>query len=322
MVEYPEPKVVVSQCLGFKKCRYNGQTIPDDFVEKLGDFVNYTTVCPEEEIGLGTPRDPLRIGKKDDEIRMVQPATGKDVTKKMQKFTASFLEGLDQIDGFLMKNRSPSCGINDVKVYHHLDQPTGSDRGEGFFGGQLAEYFPGTAIEDEGRLKNYKIREHFLIKLFTNARFRKINQKQQMKDLVKFHSNHKYLFLAYNEEAMRACGSIVANHEQHSAAQVFSNYREKMHEILAKPPKYTAIINTLHHIFGGVSDNLSQDEKQFFLNSVEEYRDERIPLSTLNHMLKSYAIRFDNDYLKNQVFLEPYPRDLVEITDSGKGRNH
>ena len=322
MVKHPKPKVVVSQCLGFKKCRYNGQTIPNDFVDKLGEFVDYTPVCPEEEIGLGTPRDPIRIGKKDDELRMVQPASGKDVTDQMQNFTAKYLSGLNSVDGFLMKNRSPSCGINDVKVYHHLDQPTGADRGGGFFGGQLEKYFPNAAIEDEGRLRNFRIRQHFLTKLFTNARFRNIARTQKMKDIVQFHSNHKYLFLSYNEEAMRDCGSIVANHEQNPAEQVFSDYRKRMKDILAKPPKYTAIINTLHHIFGGISDNLSKEEKEFFLNSVEEYRDERIPLSTLIHMLQSYAIRFDNDYLKNQVFLEPYPRELVEITDSGKGRNY
>ncbi|HMA62535.1 MAG TPA: DUF1722 domain-containing protein [bacterium] len=322
MIDHPQPKVVVSQCLGFKKCRYNGQTIPDDFVKKLEEFVDYTTVCPEEEIGLGTPRDPVRIGKKDDDIRMVQPTTEKDVTDKMKNFTEKFLNSVDEVDGFIMKNRSPSCGINDVKVYHHLDQPTGANRGKGLFGGSLEEKFPGAAIEDEGRLRNFRLREHFLTKLFTNARFRAISQKKKMKDLVKFHSNHKYLFLAYNEQAMRACGKIVANHEHKSVEKVFDDYGMKMQEIMTEPAKYTSIINTLHHIFGGVSDKLSSDEKQFFLNSVEEYRDERIPLSTLIHMLKSYAIRFDNQYLKDQVFLEPYPGDLIEIKDSGKGRNY
>ena len=143
-----------------------------------------------------------------------------------------------------------------------------------------------------------------------------------MKDLVKFHSNHKYLFLAYNEQAMRACGSIAANHEHNPVEQVFADYQEKMQKIMEEPARFTAIINTLHHIFGGISDNLASDEKQFFLNSVEEYRDERIPLSTLSHMLKSYAIRFNNDYLKQQVFLEPYPKALVNISDSVKGRDY
>jgi len=323
MIEHPEPKVVVSKCLGFKKCRYNGQKIPDEFVQtKLIDHVNYLPVCPEEEIGLGTPRNPIRIGRKEGELRMVQPATGKDVTDKMRNFTEEFLGGLEDIDGFLMKNRSPSCGINDVKVYHHLDEPTGSDRGQGFFGGKLNDYFPLAAIEDEGRLNNFRIREHFLTKLFTKARFKELKKDKDIGALMDFHGKHKYLFLAYNEEAMREAGKIVANHEDYSIGEVYSKYEEKIKEILKNKAKYTAIINSLHHAFGGISDNLSSDEKEFFLNSVEEYRDERIPLSTVIHMLKSYALRFDNDYLKNQVLLEPYPKELMDITDSGKGRDY
>ncbi|MBS3740918.1 MAG: DUF523 and DUF1722 domain-containing protein [Candidatus Cloacimonetes bacterium] len=321
-MKHPKPKVVVSKCLGFKKCRYNGQTIPSHFVELLQDYVDYITVCPEEDIGLGTPRDPLRIGKRNEKLHMVQPATGDEVTEKMQKFTDDFLKKLDDVDGFIMKNRSPSCGINDVKIYHHLDEPTGSYRGKGFFGGQLKNYYPEAAIEDEGRLNNFKIREHFLTKLYSNARFRKINKKQQMKDLVKFHSQHKYLFLAYNEVAMREAGKIVANHEHKSEEEVFRSYKEKLQEILHKPPIYTANINMIQHAYGGISDKLSSREKKFFLRSIEEYRDERIPLSVLIQLLKSYAIRFDNEYLKNQIFLEPYPPDLMEITDSGKGRNY
>ncbi|MBD3178343.1 MAG: DUF523 domain-containing protein, partial [Candidatus Latescibacteria bacterium] len=94
-VRHPVPVVVVSQCLGFKNCRYNGQTINDRFVEKLGDYVEYITVCPEEAIGLGTPRDPVRIGQSEDGIRMVQPASGKDYTDEMAGFTSDFLGKLE-----------------------------------------------------------------------------------------------------------------------------------------------------------------------------------------------------------------------------------
>ncbi|MDZ7860038.1 MAG: DUF523 and DUF1722 domain-containing protein [Candidatus Krumholzibacteriota bacterium] len=320
--DFPRPSVVVSKCLGFKKCRYNGQTIPDRFVERLGDYVDYITVCPEEEIDLGTPRDPVRIGRRGDEIRMVQPASGADYTDKMLNFVSTFLDGVESADGFLMKNRSPSCGINDVKIYQNLDKPTGAQRGKGLFGGSIADYFPEAAIEDEGRLRNFSIREHFLTKLFANTRFRKISNGVRMKDLVDFHSSHKYLFMAYNETAMRECGKIVANYEHFPAEEVFRLYREKMRDIFVERAKYTSIINTLYHIFGGVSDNLSGEEKKFFLDSAEQYRDERIPLSAILQLLKSYVIRFDNEYLKRQVFLNPYPEKLVEISDSGKGRSY
>lgn len=320
-VKHPVPVVVISQCLGFRNCRYNGQIIHDRFIEKLGEHVEFITVCPEEAIGLGTPRDPVRIGQSGEDVRMVQLATGKDFTGKMVDFAESFLKSIDHADGFIMKNRSPSCGINDVKIYHHLDEPTGSERGKGMFGGRLAEYFPGAAIEDEGRLKSFSIREQFLTTLFANARFREIRGEKKMKDLVDFHSSHKYVFLSYNEKAMRECGRIVANHEKFPEEDVFRLYRDKMNGIFSGQTRYTTIINTLYHIFGGISENLTAQEKEFFLNLMEEYRDERIPLSALVQLLKSYVVRFDNDYLKGQIFLDPYPNELMAITDSGKGRS-
>jgi uncharacterized protein YbgA (DUF1722 family) len=120
---------------------------------------------------------------------------------------------------------------------------------------------------------------------------------------------------------MRELGNITANHDKKEAEGVFSDYETTMLELLKDEPKYTSWINVLQHAFGFISDRLKSEEKQFFLNSVEEYRDERIPLSVLTKILQSWAIRFEQEYLINQTFLAPYPLELLEITDSGKGRN-
>ncbi len=312
------PKIVISKCLGFEKCRYNGQTIPDRFVEKICDFAEVITVCPEVEIGLGIPRKPVRLGRREDKIHMIQPATDQDVTDKMANFTTKFLSKIKNIDGFIMKNRSPSCGINDVKIYHNLEKLSAANRGKGFFGGQLADYFPHAAIEDEGRLKNLQIREHFLTKLYTNMRFRHAKNKQQMNALVQFHTEHKYLFMAYNQAIYRKAGKIVANHEKHPLQSVLNNYEEKLTALLAKAPKPGANINALQHLFGGISDQLTKEERKFFIDTVEEYRDERIPLNTVIHLIKSYAIRFDNQFILDQYFMKPFPEELVTLSDSGK----
>lgn len=318
-----KPVVVVSKCLGFDHCRYNGQMIPDHFVENLSRHVEMMPVCPEMAIGLGVPRDPVRISLQDGAPRMHQPATGRDVTGAMQQFTEEFFATLPAVDGFIMKSRSPSCGIKDTKIYHHMDRPdTGTNLGGGMFGGRLKERFPGAAMEDEGRLKNFTIREHFLTHLFARFRFRAARQTNEISALMDFHGRYKYLFLAYNEQAMRACGKITANHDHHPIERVFDRYESGLADILSAPARPTALINMVMHAFGIISDNLSADEKRFFLNTLENYRDERIPLATLTHLLHSYAVRFDASYLKNQAFLQPYPPDLVEITDSGKGRDH
>jgi len=320
--EYPCPRIVISECLGFASCRYNGQTIPDNFIDKLKKYVDFLPICPEVEIGLGIPRDPIRIAEVDGAAILYQPASGKDLTDKMIRFVDKYLTDLTEIDGFILKNRSPSCGPGDVKIYIGLEKSAMTRRGSGFFGGAVFERFPQAAIEDEGRLKNFQLREHFLIKLFTMARFRATAASGKMSELVKFHSRHKLLFLAYNESHYRLSGRIVANHEKHALKRVLTEYLSELTTILSKPARYTGMINTLLHAFGGISDQLSSEEKKFFLNTIEEYRDERVPLSTLFHLLNAYAIRFDSQYLQSQIFLNPYPRELTEITDSGKGRNY
>jgi len=119
---------------------------------------------------------------------------------------------------------------------------------------------------------------------------------------------------------MRLLGGIVANHEKADWKTVISRYEEHLRRALANPPRFTAMINVLLHAFGGFSKVLAKEEKAFFLESIEEFRDERIPLSALLHVLRAWAIRYQNDYLLGQSFLQPYPWQLVEITDSGKGR--
>jgi uncharacterized protein YbgA (DUF1722 family)/uncharacterized protein YbbK (DUF523 family) len=320
MVKGLTPVVVVSKCLGFDHCRYNGQTIPDKFVEKLKKFVEFQPVCPEVEIGLGIPRDPIRIVELNGKKQLFQPATGRDVTAEMERFVESYFGSIGEVEGFILKNRSPSCGPNDVKIYKDRENSAAVKRGSGMFGGEAAVLYHHCSIEDEGRLKNFTIREYFLVKLFTLARFRQVKQEGDFRDLVQFHTWNKLLFMAYNQSKMREMGRIVANHEKLDFSKVLLNYERCLHMVLAKMPKFTSMINVLLHAFGGFSKQLSSSEKKFFLNSIEEYRDERVPLSALIQVLEAWSIGKSNDYLLQQTFISPYPRELVEITDSGKGR--
>ena len=318
-----KPKVVFSACLGFESCRYNGQTVTSPFAAKLAGSVDAVTVCPERDILLGIPRDPLRLVAGEETVHLYQPATGRDVTEQMQSFTTSFLNGLseDGVDGFVLKNRSPSCGIGDVKIYHSFKPEAGTTRGSGLFGGEVKNRFLGAAIEDEGRLNNFILREHFLIKLYATASFRQAARNGTINGLLDFHTKNKLLFMAYNQEVMREMGRILASYDKKNLDSVRDRYSQKFEVMFREPYRYTAMINVLLHGFGGLSQHLSKDEVQFFLNTIEEYRDERVPLSVPLHLLKSWAIRHKNDYLLDQSFIAPYPRELAEITDSGKGRN-
>jgi uncharacterized protein YbgA (DUF1722 family)/uncharacterized protein YbbK (DUF523 family) len=319
-MNFPTPKVVVSKCLGFDSCRYNGQKVFDPVVQLLSGHVEFITTCPEVEIGLGVPRNPVRLVREKEKTILFQPASGIEVTGEMETYLHNFFSEIGTVDGFLLKSRSPSCGPWQVKLYNSKTAQSSQDKGAGLFGGYIVEHFNGHPIEEEGRLKNFVLREHYFTSLFTLARFREIREQQQMRRLVDFHTKGKLLFTAYNQDLLHRLGSIVANHQQLPVSEVLQQYEELLRQLLAEPPKFTNMINAFQHAFGGLSPHLQPKERQFFLNSLEEYRDERIPASTLIHLLKSWAIRFENHYLLEQYLMEPYPHQLVEITDSGKGR--
>src|ERR1700685_4111332 len=129
----------------------------------------------------------------------------------MRGFTSWFLDTLVKVDGFILKNRSPSCGFTDVKFYSGSERGPAIGRTAGLFGGAVLHKFSNLAVEDEGRLKNLSIREHFLTRIFALARLRKLRQSGSMHSLERFHSLNKLLLMAYNQTKLGELEKIVAN---------------------------------------------------------------------------------------------------------------
>lgn len=315
---WPKPRVVISRCLGFEACRYNGEILREEIVTRLEPHVEFVSVCPELEIGLGVPRDPVRIVSLGGELRLVQPRAGTDLSEKMNRFSAAFLESVGEVDGFLLKTRSPSCGIADVRVYPAREKAAAIGKTAGFFGAAVLERFGDLAIEDEGRLRSRRLREHFLTKLFALARWRRMRATGKMSNLVDFHAAHKLLLMAYSEKEMRLLGRIVANAEGKPLASVFDEYVAHFRKALAMPPKYSSSRNALTHAFGFFSKQLTAREKRHFLDVLEQFREHRAPLSSPLSVLRSWIIRFESGYLEQQALFEPFPEALVDLQDSAK----
>jgi uncharacterized protein YbgA (DUF1722 family)/uncharacterized protein YbbK (DUF523 family) len=312
-----KPVIVVSKCLGFAPCRYNGAVIADDFVRRLEPHVTFVPVCAEVEIGLGVPRDPVRVVQSEGARRLLQPATGADATDRMVAFAQSYLEALPEVHGFILKNRSPSCGIKDVKVYGRGGNVV--ERGSGFFGGAVLERFPLLPVEDEGRLTNWHLREHFLTRLYTIARFSDVKARPAMRDLVQFHAENKLLLMAYSQKELRMLGRIVANPEKRPLHAVLGDYEAHLLRALAQLPRLAAGINVLMHVLGYFK-GLTSGEKAYFLDTLQKYRLRKVPLSVPLALVNSWLVRFGEPYLAQQTFLRPYPDELAGIADSGKGR--
>jgi len=313
MKPFVKPRIVISKCIEFDFCRYNGQIIRSDIVSKMKPHVEFLPICPEVEIGLGVPRAPIRIVERQSKKSLVQPNTGRDVSKDMHSFAQQILSSQENIDGFVLKSQSPSCGIRDVKIYPAVTPSAAIRRDAGFFGGVVLRQFPYLAVEDEMRLQNPVIREHYLTKIFTFADFRSIKQTVSLQQLLRFHTDNKFLLMGYSQKELRILGNILANQDKQPLRNVFSEYEQHLHTAFSKAPRYTSQINVLNHAFGYVSQDLKENEKKFYASLIQKFRDGLIPLSVPINLVRSWVIRFEQPYLLPQTFFQPYPDELLDV---------
>ena len=312
-MNFPKPRVVISRCIEFESVRYNGQIIRSEFVKGLIPHIEAITFCPEVDIGLSVPRDTLRLVKKGDDVRLIQPATKIDFTDKMNEYANDFFEELGEVDGFILRSGSPSSGLIRVKIYASIEKSPTVAYGSGIFAGRVKERFGHIAVEEDLRLQNNVIREHFLRKIFTLADFRQTKEKKDMGELVSFHTRHKVQLKAYNEKEMRILGRIVANHEKKSIDELLILYEEHVHKALKRPPSCRTYTNVLMNSLGYFSEDLTSEEKKFFLKRLEDYRDGKTPLIVPVDIMKSWIIRTNKEYLADQSFFNPYPEELLDI---------
>ncbi len=168
----PRPRVVFSACLVGENVRYDGKPVKDSFAEALRDHVEVIGVCPETGIGLGVPRDRIVLFKEGDEPELAQPSTGLVLTERMRRFSAGFLRSLSGIDGFLLKSKSPSCGLSRVRIYRDPRARRFRGLGRGIFALEVLRRFPHLPAEDEGRLSDRERRLRFLLLIFALALLR------------------------------------------------------------------------------------------------------------------------------------------------------
>jgi uncharacterized protein YbgA (DUF1722 family)/uncharacterized protein YbbK (DUF523 family) len=308
-----KPVVVISKCITFLPVRWDNTIIANEFIETLKPYVDFVPVCPELEVGLGVPRSPIRLVSQKGEIRLIQSSTGLDLTEKMRAFADSFLNSLKDVDGFVLKSASPSSGLKNVKIYPSAEKSASIGKGPGFFGDAVLKKYPYLAIEDERRLLNPRIREHFLTKLFALANFRETKNQRSIQALVKYQSDNKYLLTAYNQKQLRILGKIAANQEKKVVDSLLASYETNLYLAYAHQPSVGSNINVMLKIMGYFSSQLTKEEKAFFLKTMGRYKEGKLPLSACKSILRSWIIRFNHEYLSTQTFLEPYPEELSDL---------
>jgi uncharacterized protein YbbK (DUF523 family)/uncharacterized protein YbgA (DUF1722 family) len=306
------PVVVISKCLEFEACRYNGEKISFDWVAKLREHVTFVPVCPEIEIGLGVPRDPIRIVRLGDDLRLIQPATGRDITGEMEKFAGRFLDSVTEVDGFIFKSRSPSCGIRDTKLFSDNVEELAKGKTAGFFGRAVMDRHNGLAIEDEFRLADPRTRDHWLIKLHLHSRFRQAQATESIASLEHFHDDNRLLLMAYDQYIMRGLDRLISNDSERPEPEQWALYRRLMLEALGKPMRSSPQVNALSWAMGHFRDHLGSGEKREFLGMLAQFQAGRLPRSAVIDRLNIWIERYANEFLRRQSYFCPYPADLID----------
>ncbi len=307
---FPKPVVVVSKCLEFEACRYNGERISAPFIERLEPHVRFRPVCPEVAIGLSTPRDPIRIHLQDGKKRLYQPTTQRQLTRKMNTFSRRFLENIEEVDGFILKAKSPSCAITDAKIFPSAAAGDHVTLGSGLFAGAVLERFGARAFVDETELNDTEVREGFLTKIFALAAFREARESGHPASLTRYHAENKLLFLAYDQEIMRGMGHIAANREKYAFREAISTYEGALTRLLSRSPTRASWVNALTHAMGHFSKKNGSRDKALFLDAIEEYRQRKAPLYELIETLRGWIAHLGSKYLEAQTLFEPYPKEL------------
>ena len=303
----------ISACLLGERVRFDSGHKREPFlVESLGQFVDWVSVCPEVESGMGAPREAMRLVRVDDEIRLLTNKTAQDKTVMLRHFSSRRVNELAEEDlcGFVLKKDSPSCGLERVKVYSPGGVPTKT--GRGLFAEALAARFPLLPVEEEGRLNDPRLRENFVERIFAYRRLVTLFAKRwTMGDVVRFHTAHKLTLMAHKPDAYRRLGQLVASGASTPRGELQERYASEFMaalQAMATPGRHS---NVLHHMLGYFKKTLDRESRAELLALIADYAAGHVPLVVPLTLLGHHIRRGEVSYLADQVYMRPHPVELM-----------
>ena len=315
-------KIAVSGCLLGNEIRFNGGHSHDRFVtQNLGQYVEFVSFCPEH-LAFGTPRSTIRLVEDEHEGYYVQSSDAlADVTEQLQNTNNIEIKKIedDAIRGIIFKSKSPSCGLGSAMIYR--TNGYSKEKGDGLFVRMCKEQFPLLPMEEEGRLNDPWLRENFIMQLFAYDDFENFKgSSPSMKDLVAFHQSYKFMLQAKNEMMYRELGQIVGNHDGLKFEEILRQYEILFKTAIAQKSSIGKNRNVLEHMAGFVKDKITPVEKEMLHEQIREYADQIVPLIAPLSRLHMFAKSYNVEYLLDQKFLHPYPKELALRSDIKSGK--
>jgi len=308
------PRIGISACLLGDEVRFDGGHKRDPFLtDVLAPHVEWVRVCPEVEVGMGTPRETLRLTRLGDgAVRMVTTRTGIDHTDSMVRWSRRRLQELDREDlsGYVLKKDSPSCGMERVKVFTHGGMP--EKNGRGIFADALLQRFPNLPVEEEGRLSDPRLRENFIERVFAYRRMREFfSGRWTVGGLVAFHTSHKMALLSHSTSRYQQLGQLVAAAAQLSRDALRAQYETDFMATMAIVATARRHTNVLMHMAGHLKKLIDAASKAELTGCIDEYRRGLVPLVVPLTLIRHYVRVHQVQYLAGQTYLEPHPRELM-----------
>lgn len=308
-----EIRIGISACLLGENVRYDGGHKRDPFlVGSLGRFVAWVPVCPEVELGLGTPRETIRLERRADGLRLTAPKSGRDLSEAMGAYAEARVKALEaeSLSGYVLKKDSPSCVMERVKVHDPRGMSTRD--GEGVFAAALKRRFPNLPVEEEGRLGDLRLRENFIERVFAYRRIRDFQATRFTQGaLVAFHTTLKLQLMSHSPQAYASLGRLVAGAKGMPRAEFRERYEAELMAALRIPATPRRHANVLQHMFGYFSGSLAVDDRQELLGLIEDHRRGLVPLVVPLTLVRHHVRRLGVAYLQGQAYLEPHPKELM-----------
>jgi uncharacterized protein YbgA (DUF1722 family)/uncharacterized protein YbbK (DUF523 family) len=306
-------RIGISACLLGQEVRFDGGHKRDRFLtDVLGAVVEWVPVCPEVELGLGTPRETLRLVRSEKGVRMITTRTGIDHTDGMNAWADRRLDELagEDLCGYVLKKDSPSCGMERVKVFGAAGMP--ERQGRGLFAAALLERFPCLPVEEEGRLSDPRLRENFIERTFAYRRLKDLfGGRWSIGALVRFHTAHKMSLLAHSTTAYQELGRLVARASKLPRHELRDRYERDFMAALSLMATTRRHTNVLMHIAGHLKKLLDADSRRELQETIDEYRRGLVPLVVPLTLIRHHVRQNAVDYLFGQVYLQPHPRELM-----------
>jgi uncharacterized protein YbgA (DUF1722 family)/uncharacterized protein YbbK (DUF523 family) len=313
--ELTKIKIGVSSCLLGENVRFDsGHKKNQYLVNVLHNYFEFSPFCPEVAIGLGVPREPIRLVNDNDIIKCVGTRnTNIDVTNELISIANKQVSWHSEISGYILKKDSPSCGMERVKVY----QPSSSKQsmpeknGTGIYAHRLMTNFPDLPIEEEGRLNDLVIRENFIQRVYVYHRWQQLLATNfSLKCIQQFHATHKYIYMSHDQLALKKLGALLAE-KNTDLAKLAKSYLSQTMKLLKSKATKSNHANTLQHIQGYLKKFISSEDKQELNETINQYRVGYVPLIVPITLLRHHFRKHPNNYIDRSFYLCPHPGELM-----------